>query len=516
MIMKDILLTIFVLISTSYFAYGQCDQPEITATPGGGDYCLNDEVTLSITGTLNNATEWKWYTGSCGGDAVENGTGTSLTVNVLETKTYFVRGENGCVGECAEIEVVLKSLTNCVDDIVEIAEEGTCKATVDYEEPVGNEDCYGEITVKLIDGSGSGASFPVGSHIETYEFTDSDGNTETCSFTITVEDTEPPAILCQEDVEVDNDEGECGAVVTYETPTATDNCGAVKVELTEGLVSGSFFPVGATIVTYTATDQAGNTSTCSFELTVNDVELPVITLSKNKTSKWPPNHKHFKLKIEDYIESVTDNCDGVAIDDIIINEASSDEELNGSGDGNTEDDIIISDDCKTVKLLAERMGGGNGRVYTVNLAVMDAHGNIGKAEIKAEISHDNGKKKSVIDDGPVYIVNGCDLVEDEAEILPVEESETASVNEGEESQLKTYPNPVTNSIVINFVPKQDDRVTIDLYNLSGKRIMHLFNGDLMKNKRYSWNYDLEKINDKIFLLLLQGQKTHRLQKVLKE
>jgi len=43
-----------------------------------------------------------------------------------------------------------------------------------------------------------------------------------------------------------------------------------------GLPSGSEFPVGETINTYVLTDESGNTASCSFTITVNDVELPII------------------------------------------------------------------------------------------------------------------------------------------------------------------------------------------------------------------------------------------------
>ena len=36
------------------------------------------------------------------------------------------------------------------------------------------------------------------------------------------------------------------------------------------------FPVGTTTVTYTATDDAGNTTTASFDITVTDSEAPSI------------------------------------------------------------------------------------------------------------------------------------------------------------------------------------------------------------------------------------------------
>ena len=47
--------------------------------------------------------------------------------------------------------------------------------------------------------------------------------------------------------------------------------------------SGSFFPIGATVVTCDATDAAGNTSTDSFVVEVVDDEDPVIAAGVNQT-----------------------------------------------------------------------------------------------------------------------------------------------------------------------------------------------------------------------------------------
>jgi hypothetical protein len=112
----------------------------------------------------------------------------------------------------------------------------------------------------------------------TYRATDESGNSADCSFTVTVTenaDTEDPVISdCPANISVSNDAGSCGAIVNWTAPTATDNSGSVN--LTSNFEPGSFFPVGTTVVTYTATDAAGNTATCSFEVTVSDNEKPVI------------------------------------------------------------------------------------------------------------------------------------------------------------------------------------------------------------------------------------------------
>jgi hypothetical protein len=97
---------------------------------------------------------------------------------------------------------------------------------------------------------------------------------------------------------------------------------------------------------------------------------------------------------------VTDICDSdVDIDDIFITSVSSDEPENakGGGDGNTCDDIVIVD-SQTVKLRAERQGGGNGRVYTINFEVTDSSDNTAIGYFQVSVPHN--KKSAAIDDGP--------------------------------------------------------------------------------------------------------------------
>jgi hypothetical protein len=71
-----------------------------------------------------------------------------------------------------------------------------------------------------------------------------------------------------------NDAGVCGAVATFATPTFGDNCPGATIA-SSPLVSGDVFPVGTTLTTFTVTDASGNTASCSFSVTVNDVEAPV-------------------------------------------------------------------------------------------------------------------------------------------------------------------------------------------------------------------------------------------------
>ena len=79
-------------------------------------------------------------------------------------------------------------------------------------------------------------------------------------------DLEPPTVVCPGAMVVDADPGQCFRSNVIYSVTATDNLPGVSVSCQPP--SGAQFPAGTTLVACTATDQAGNTSTCSFHLTV--------------------------------------------------------------------------------------------------------------------------------------------------------------------------------------------------------------------------------------------------------
>ncbi|HPH84954.1 MAG TPA: Ig-like domain-containing protein, partial [Ferruginibacter sp.] len=75
--------------------------------------CSGNSTSLSIgTGSLNSATNWQWYSGSCGGTT--EGSGASITVSPTSTTTYYARGEGGCVTPdlCASITVTVNPNVN--------------------------------------------------------------------------------------------------------------------------------------------------------------------------------------------------------------------------------------------------------------------------------------------------------------------------------------------------------------------------------------------------------------------
>lgn len=90
---------------------------------------------------------------------------------------------------------------------------------------------------------------------------------------------EAPLITCPADVTVSADPDLCGAVVSL-TPAVVTDCSAGVVITNNynngGADASGFFPAGTTVVTFTAEDDCGQTSTCQVSVTVNEDVVPVI------------------------------------------------------------------------------------------------------------------------------------------------------------------------------------------------------------------------------------------------
>jgi hypothetical protein len=153
---------------------------------------------------------------------------------------------------------------------------GVCGANVTFN--IGATDNCGIPSVTT--SANSGDFFPIGTTTVTATALDANNLQATCSFTVTVNDTELPTITCPSAMTVNADPGQCNAVINY-TITANDNCPGVTTNLFTGLASGAAFPIGYTLVQYTATDAAGNTATCNFDVQVDDNQAPVITCPAN-------------------------------------------------------------------------------------------------------------------------------------------------------------------------------------------------------------------------------------------
>ncbi|MBK7938673.1 MAG: HYR domain-containing protein [Lewinellaceae bacterium] len=149
----------------------------------------------------------------------------------------------------------------------------------------------------------------MGSTSVSFTLTDGSGNSSGCSINVSIEDNTAPVLNCPASVTVGTTAGTCTGIATF-APTATDNCdNNVAIMQTGGPASGSVFSLGATPVSFSATDDAGNVSNCDFDVVVSDDDAPTITVC-------PPD---ISLSTDANCEAITadytalvaanDNCD---------------------------------------------------------------------------------------------------------------------------------------------------------------------------------------------------------------
>jgi Domain of unknown function DUF11/HYR domain len=124
--------------------------------------------------------------------------------------------------------------------------------------------------------------------------------------TITVQCAVAPTITAPADLTLENDPGQCGAVVDAASLFQVSGTPTPTLTVTP-TYPGNLYPVGSTLVTGTAQNSAGSAS-ASFLLTVNDTEDPVPVVPANITV----NATSPAGAVVTYSVSATDNCPGVS------------------------------------------------------------------------------------------------------------------------------------------------------------------------------------------------------------
>ena len=258
----------------------------------------------------------------------------------------------------------------------------------------------------------------------------------------------PPTISCPANIVVSNTPGQCSRSVSF-AATATGNpAPAVTYKIGTTTISSPYtFPVGTTTVTATATNTAG-TASCTFTVTVNDTEAPVIhNLSASPDNIWPPNHKMKDVAVN---YTTTDNCPGPISCSLSV---TSNEAVNGTGDGNTSPDWVVIDD-HNVQVRAERNGNGEGRIYTITTTCHDQYGNTSAKTTTVTVDHDKGKsnkrtESSIKDETAVTGITGL--------------------------SVRVFNNPSRDHFTLNIQTNSLDKMTLRLIDIYGRVVESKFN-----------------------------------------
>jgi hypothetical protein len=246
--------------------------------------CLGGSVLLDASTNASAAT-YQWFKN---GQPIPTATNASFNAIASGSYSVVISNASGCVSNTSTalvvtIEDIIKPFFSSVGTITsatnaqgQVLATSALGAVVTYNAPVGADNCT-VVSNVLTAGYASGSVFPIGTTTVTYTITDAAGLTETSSFDVVVSGL-VPAIIAPANITVNNDEGQCGATVSF---AATGSLGSPAATITytedgQPVTSGSSFAVGVHTITATATNAVGSSSV-HFTITVVNTDHPTIT-----------------------------------------------------------------------------------------------------------------------------------------------------------------------------------------------------------------------------------------------
>ncbi|MBK7557678.1 MAG: HYR domain-containing protein [Chitinophagaceae bacterium] len=352
---------------------------------------------------------------------------------------------------------------------------GKCYRTgpVSLGTPVVNDNC-GIASVT----NNAPAVYQKGENLVTWTVTDKSGNTRTCVQRVTVTDAERPTITCPVSLIVNADPGPgCGkAQLSLPLPVFNDNCGVVTLTWAMvGVTYGSsgntginYVPtmnylVGISTITYTAIDEAGNSRTCTFRVTVKDVTAPLLVCPPAETFCKVANNTY---SIPALVQS--DNC------------------------------VIVSTTFKITGATSRTGSGTNASgifnlgVSTILWTVKDSHGNISTCTTVITVV----ATSNPICTPPPFTVKGNNPKFTETVVPGL--------------SITAWPNPSVNYFNLKVTSQSKENVLIKMYDMAGKLVQ-------VKRGAAGDNYILGEgvVSGMYFIEVSQGDKTART-KVVKQ
>lgn len=192
---------------------------------------------------------------------------TTATVTALDNAGNTVT----CQFLITVVDPTPPTVSGCPKDTLKVfASKDSCGAVVSWGKVVFTDDCSATVTVNPPNYTSD--FFLVGIHAINIVGIDAGGNVTKCSFAVMVRDTTPPVISnCPQNLSFVLPPDSCSKTVSWTLPIATDNCGKPTLD---GPQSSGLFLTGVHPIVYVATDNSGNSASCSFSIAIRDIVPP--------------------------------------------------------------------------------------------------------------------------------------------------------------------------------------------------------------------------------------------------
>ena len=331
--------------------------------------------------------------------------------------------------------------------------------------------------------------------VREYIAIDNCGNTSAETQTITIVDTTAPTF----NQTVENLDVNCSDVPSVPTITANDNCDDnVSVTYSETVGEGCPYVITRTWV---ATDDCGNESVLTQTISVTDEIAPVF----DNVEPW------IQIECDEvaaFMETASDNCDANVTVEII-------EELlfSGSCMGNIQRTYQATDNC------------GNTTLAYQIIQIVDTHAPVVSNVPAATTIYCGSELPAVPTD--VFATDNCD-VDVELTFTQTQTNDfcpydvirtwTATDECGNETvvsqvihvtveipaivSFQTYPNPADGDFTFEFSSPKDSKVYSAIYDVTGKEVIILMDGQADAGRLYKFNVNGGKLNTGTYTVMI--------------
>jgi hypothetical protein len=306
----------------------------------------------------------------------------------------------------------------------------------------------------------------VGDQIITVIITDDSGNIASGEFTVSIRDTFSPQINCVDDFIVNV----CDPVV-YDIPEFSDNCGSPNLILVSGPESGTAFPAGENEILYMAIDASGNSSECSFTVTVEidlAVEIETIDVSCFELSDGQFSYTvsggngPYSVTLDPEQQDSLNQSAGTYY--IIVDDSQGCTILDSF-------EISQPDPLLLDEFVVTQESNSTGSDGSISITVIGGTPDYSYNWTKDGAFFSNDEDLTGLNAGEyvcsIIDANGCEFV---TEVLTVEK-ESSIIDHKFDSSIALYPNPNNGNFFIEFENLPLHSVEIEIITMTGRKMI---------------------------------------------